>query len=191
MNNEPDPPGNGELEPLFEETREQVRQQLEERAGVEIPEQILNAVVGSGVMTRQDLILEHQSYSGPIPPGWIKAYDQAVPGFGRQLMDEWREESTLRRETVRHGMKMERREQWHKILLQWTGQVGVLLIVFALLYIGYRLTQDGKDIAGFLSGAAAVLIPVLNALFRPRTTQDDGERVEKPKSNGKGRKNRK
>lgn len=86
------------------------------------------------------LELRGESHTGPLPhPRTLAEYDQWAPGTGTAIVDNWLEESKVRRQILRMT----------EVRLPMMGQVMGFIVVVGALALGGYAVHLGQSLVGF------------------------------------------
>ena len=99
-------------------------------------------------------VFQVEGYSGPTPhQSTISGYQAAIPNGGERLM-------TLVEKEQQHRHLMDRRELRADFIVYMSGSIFGFLLALAVIIVGYKLVQDGHDVAGYatlLAGASGLI----------------------------------
>ena len=109
---------------------------------VEQPPQVVQALPPK---QQQQLLIQAQRFSGPLPhPAILKGYDEVVPGSANRIMTQFEEQG-------RHRRKQESRVISHRLFSSALGQILSFVVFMTLAVGGGWLIYQGKSVEG--SGA--------------------------------------
>lgn len=131
-------------------------------------------------------IVQASAFSGPLPPpDALREYDEVVPGLAREIVEQWKRETSHRHRTI-DGMRQTDDEAMKAYYVgEKRGQSFALICYLGLLVLGgiaIVLDREAAGVAAILAGGAAVVWSMRRNSMVPGEekppVQVDGDAVE-------------
>lgn len=132
-----------------------------------------------------------QEFRGPLPhPGVLREYDTVVPGLAREIVDQWKGETSHRHKTIDALRETDNEASRAFYRAELIGQViaGILFLgILAVVAYAIAEHQTAIGVAGVVAAGGSVIWAIRRRSGGPSTPPkaevvqlDSGDEVEKP-----------